>query len=320
MSKKRSGIGFSKSSVVSSYKQQSLLKAIIAFILVAGVIFLLVFLIIRQNRLGNYRSEIIQFWENGSYDEAYRLTGEELEIKPMDFFLLTMHGFSSYQLALAQINNYNTQVYIDACIEALRKSLLLKEAEKDARVWYVLGKAYYFKGPYYADLAVKYLEAARNMNYEATDLPEYLGLAYAAIQDYRSSIAALSLSLDASGNNAGISDLRLLTIAQSYVGLSEYESARAYLIQCIEISKDEDIALNARLLLGTTLLALNDLEGAASQFALVNGISGGNAEAYFQLGEMYAAAGDTVKARAEWRNAVRVDPSHIPSRERLNSR
>jgi tetratricopeptide (TPR) repeat protein len=155
------------------------------------------------------------------------------------------------------------------------------------------------------------------MNYEATDLSEYLGLAYASIQDYRSSVAALSASLGSS-DNAGISDLRLLTIAQSYIGLGEHESARAYLIQCIENSKDEDVALKARLLLGQTLLELGDTEGAVSQFTAINEISGGNADAYYQLGEIYAAAGDAVKARAEWRNAVRVDPSHIPSRERLN--
>jgi tetratricopeptide (TPR) repeat protein len=235
----------------------------------------------------------------------------------MDFSLLTIYGFSSYQLALAQINNHDTQIHIDNCIEALRKALLLRGGANDARIWYVLGKAYYFKGPYYADLAVKYLEEARIMNYQASDLSEYLGLAYAAVQDYRSSVAALSASLGSS-DNAAVSDLRLLTIAQSYIGLGEHESARAYLVQCIENSKDEDVALKARLLLGQTLLELADTDGAILQFSTINEISGGNADAYFQLGEIYAAAGDAVKARSEWRNAVRVNPSHIPSRERLN--
>ncbi len=135
-----------------------------------------VFLIIRQSRLGNNRSEIIQYWENGMYDETYRLTSEELEARPMDFFLLTLYGFSSYQLSLAQINNHDTQIYIDNCIWALRKAMLLADGERDARIRYVLGKAYYFKRPYYADLAVKYLEEARSMNYAASDLSEYLGL------------------------------------------------------------------------------------------------------------------------------------------------
>lgn len=318
MFKKRSRIGFSK----SSFRRQSLLKAIIVGILLAGILSLSVFLIIRQNRLGTNTSEIIQFWEDGNYEETYRLTSEELEKKPLDFSLLTLYGFSSYQLALAQINNHDTQIYIDNCISSLRKALLLRGGEKDARIWYVLGKAYYFKGPYYADLTVECLEEARNLHYEASDISEYLGLAYAAIHDYRSSVAELSMSLDPSGNsdNAAISDLRLLTIAQSYIGLGEHEAARAYLVQCIETSKDEDVALKARFLLASVFLELGDTDGALSQFSTINGISGGNADAYYQLGEIYAASGDTVRARAEWRNAVRVNPSHAASRERLGIR
>ncbi len=287
--------------------------------MIAGIISLSAFFINRQNRLGVHTSEIVQLWEDGIYSETYRLAGEELEKKPMDFFLLTMHGFSSYQLALAQINNHDIQIYIDECICSLRKALLVRGGTRDPRVWYVLGKAYYYKGPYYADLAVKYLEEARGMSYQTSDLSEYLGLAYAAAHDYRNSVAALSMSLDPSGSdNTGISDLRLLTIAQSYLGLGENESARAYLVQCIEHSKDGDIVLKARLLLGSVLLELGDTTGAVQQFDTINEVSGGNADAYYQLGEIYAAAGDAARARAEWRKAVKVNPSHIPSRAKLN--
>jgi tetratricopeptide (TPR) repeat protein len=288
MPKKRSRIGFSK----SSYNHQSLLKTMLGVVLAALVLFFAFFLINRQIKLGTKTNEIIQFWEDGMYEETYHLAAGELEKNPMDFSLLTIYGFSSYQLALAQINSYDTQVYIDDCINSLRKVLLLRNAAKDARIFYVLGKAYFVKGPYYADLAVEYLEKAQSMNYEASDLSEYLGLAYAAIQDYRSSVAALSLSLGASSDNTAISDLRLLTIAQSYIGLSEYESARAYLVQCIETSKDEAVALKARMLLGRILLTLEDIDGAVSQFETINEISGGNADAYFQLGEIYTAKGD----------------------------
>lgn len=316
MFKKRSNIGFSR----SSYRQHSLLKIIMSVVFIIGIIALSVFFINRQNRQGINTSEIVQQWENGQYNETYRIAGEELEKKPLDFFLLTMHGFSSYQLALAQINTHNTQVYIDNCIRSLRKALLTRNGQKDSRVRYVLGKAYYYKGPFYADLAVKYLEEAADMSYKASDLSEYLGLAYASAHDYRSSVAALSMSLDPSGStdNSNISDLRLLTIAQSYLGLGENESARAYLVRCIESSRDGDIILKARLLLASLLLDMGDTEGAIKQYDTVNEVSGGNADAYYQLGEIYAAAGDTTRARAEWRKAVKVTPSHAPSRAKLN--
>jgi Tfp pilus assembly protein PilF len=45
---------------------------------------------------------------------------------------------------------------------------------------------------------------------------------------------------------------------------------------------------------------------------------GENAEAHFQLGELYAGGGDSTRARAEWRRAVRIDPAHGPARTRLN--
>ncbi|MDR0497949.1 MAG: tetratricopeptide repeat protein [Treponema sp.] len=43
-----------------------------------------------------------------------------------------------------------------------------------------------------------------------------------------------------------------------------------------------------------------------------------NADAHYQLGELYAMEGDTTRARAEWRRALRLDPTHGPARGRLN--
>lgn len=316
MFKKRSGIGFKR----YSYRRQSLFKAMMMVLFLGGIVLLSFFLFKNQSKSGISRSEIIKLWEDGLYGDAYRTAGYELVEKPMDFFLLTIRGFSSYQLALAQINAHDTQVYIDNSIRSLRKALLSRNGARDPRIRYVLGKAYYYKGPFYADLAVKYLEEAADMSFQASDLSEYLGLAYASVHDYRNSVAALSLSLDPSGEtgNSAISDLRLLTIAQSYLGLGEPETARAYLMQCVERSRDGDIILKARLLLGSVLKDLGETEAAMAQFTNVNEISGGNADAYYQLGEIYASEGDSTRARAEWRKAVKINPSHAASRSRLN--
>jgi tetratricopeptide (TPR) repeat protein len=40
-------------------------------------------------------------------------------------------------------------------------------------------------------------------------------------------------------------------------------------------------------------------------------------EAYFSLGEIYSALGDTVKARASWRRTLRIDPNHYGALKRL---
>jgi tetratricopeptide (TPR) repeat protein len=307
-----------------------------AVIIVLAVIAVLISLFIgRWNRSGNERKELLTYWAAGSFDKTFSASKTALASRPADYFLLTLHGFSAYQLGLAQINNQDTLAYINECIWSLRKALLLKNSQDDGRVYYVLGKAYCYKGTGYADLAVKYLEKARDVLYNARDIPEYLGLAYAAMRDYRGSVEAFTQALNppayAEGEAAGEtadpadiypadihpSDVLLLSIARSYTALDEPDSARAYLLRCIEISRDSNTRVTARLLLGEILGKGGDSGGAEAQYLAALEEAGENAEVRYQLGELYAAAGDAARARAEWRRAVRFDPAHIKARSRL---
>ena len=213
--------------------------------------------------------------------------------------------------------------YINNCIWALRKALLFHENTADGRIHYVLGKAYYYKGSGYADLAVNYLEKARSASYRAGDIPEYLGLAYAGIRDYRNSVAAFSMALgddqsDLHQTDIHQSDILLISIARSYLALGENDSARAYLIRCLDISKDSKTIAAARLLLGGIFLKNGDIAGAETEFLKVIEENGDNAEAHYQLGELYSVTGDNTRARAEWRRVLRIDPAHGPARSRLN--
>jgi tetratricopeptide (TPR) repeat protein len=282
-----------------------------------------------KNRLGNEKKDLLKLWDDGAYDKAFELSRTGLETKPADYFLLTLHGFASYQLAIAQINSFDTLTYIDDCIWSLRKALLIKNGANDGRVQYVLGKAYYYKGSGYADLAIKFLEEARGLSYNAGDIPEYLGLAYAAIQDYRSSVEAFSQALDPFTNVSNAieeqesgsdypSDLLLLAIARSYLALEEPDTATAYLMRCMETSKDSNTVITAGLLLGSILAEAGKSGEAEAQYQAILEKDGENAEAHFQLGELYAAGGDTTRARAEWRRALRIDPTHVKARSRLN--
>ena len=263
----------------------------------------------------NERRQLRDFFESGAFENAYTLSSELLKEAPLDSFLLTIHGFSAYQLAIAQTNNFDALSYISDCIWSLRKAMLYRENLNDGRIFYVLGKAYYNKGNGYADLAVNYLEKARMALYRAADIPEYLGLAYAGIRDFRSSVEAFSLALT---DVATPSDLLMLSIARSYFALEEFEPARAYLMQCLEITKDSKTTAAARLALGNTLVRTGDTAGAETEYLKAIQEDGENADAHYQLGELYALAGDTTRARAEWRRAVRIDPAHGPARSRLN--
>ena len=291
-------------------KNLLLVATILAFFSFSAVLYLKLSVSSR-----NDRRQLRDLFESGEFENAYTLSSGLLKEAPLDSFLLTIHGFSAYQLAIAQTNNFDAISYIDNCIWSLRKAMLYRENLNDGRISYVLGKAYYNKGSGYADLAVNYLEKSRAASYRAADIPEYLGLAYAGIRDFRSSVEAFSLALT---DVVAPSDLLMLSIARSYLALEEFESARAYLMRCLDITKDSKTTAAARLALGNTLVKTGDTAGAETEYLRAIEEDGENAEAHYQLGELYALAGDATRARAEWRRAVRIDPAHGPARSRLN--
>ena len=303
----------------SDFKRKHTIQKVlfIAIILLLLSLFPIIFLKLREEK-GNVRKELRDSFESGAFESAYKQSLALLNDNPLDFTLLSVNGFSAYQIAIAQINNFDTLSYIDNCIWSLRKALLLDERKPQGIIYYVLGKAYYYKGNEYADLAVDYLEKAKVFGFKADDIPEYLGLAYAAIGDFHNSVAAFTLAL--SGSEYEPSDILLISIAKSYIALDEYDSARAYLLRCIDTSKDSRNITAARLLLGNLLIKTGDLTGAETEFLKIVGENSENAEAFYQLGEIYALGGDLTRARAEWRRSVRVDPAYGPARSRLNMR
>jgi tetratricopeptide (TPR) repeat protein len=274
-----------------------------------------------RDRLGNEKKELLRLWDEGLYGEAFELSRTELENNPTDYFLLTLHGFAAYQLAIAQINSFDTLAYVDECIWSLRKALQVKSGANDGRLQYVLGKAYYHKGSGYEDLAIQYLEEARDLSYAAVDIPEHLGLLYAATRDYRASVEAFSQALnpaaEAQGEEGEIPpEHLLLAIARSYIALDEPETAEAYLVRCMEISQDSNTVITVRLLLGSILAKAGKLNEAEAQYQAILDEDGENAEAHYQLGELYYARGNATRTRAELRSALKIDPAHEQARAR----
>jgi tetratricopeptide (TPR) repeat protein len=303
----------SKHGLTIRRKQQIKLFAVL--LIVCGLIVLAIIGIHNWKRYFiDERHTMLNLWDQGKYDQLIELTNKQLVQQPLNTFYLTIQGFSAFQLALAQITAEEAQKYLDICICSLRKVLLSSGNHHDARIPYVLGKAYYHKGTFYADLAVRYLEQAMDAHYSANDIPEYLGLSYVNIHDYRNSIAAFSQALTIEKP----SDILLLAIAQSYIALEEETTAKAYLLQCMESSKDAIIISKARLELGKIYQREGKSTDAEAQYLAILAENDQNADAHFQLGELYAASGDLVKARAEWRKTIRIDPNYEAARSRLS--
>jgi len=294
-------------------KRIRLFGVILLSILLITVSFFVILYI--RNSLANDRQDILLVWDNGDYEQVYEISKNALFEKPVDYFLLTINGFSAYQMGISQINNQNMLRFINECIFSLRKALMQKESIKDGRVFYVLGKAYGYKGAEYADLAVKYLEMANNLSYPAADIPEYLGLAYAAYGDYRSSVEAFTQAFIPDKPPA---DSLLLSIARSYMAMEDYNMAFSYLQRCVDISPDSRSVVISRFLLAEIYSINGDYDNSERQYLSILNESGENAEVRFQLGELYNLKGDTTRARSEWRTAYRLDPAHARARARLN--
>jgi tetratricopeptide (TPR) repeat protein len=261
------------------------------------------------------RKNIQDLWENADYKETFNIGEETLKDSPLDYDSLILRGFSAYQLSLSQITEISRHLYIDMAIRDLRKALVIKNTDKDGLVFYVLGKAYYSKGANFADLAVKFLELSKETQWEqriTADTPEWLGLAYATIHNYQSSVDAFTEALSL---RQPPSDLLLLAIAQSYKQFDS-DMAVSYLKRCIDASKDYKVIVRARLLLGE-IFENDNIQSAIEQYMEILTDTGENAEARYRLGEIYAKENDYIRARAEWRKAIGVDPTHGPSRERL---
>jgi tetratricopeptide (TPR) repeat protein len=313
--------GSAKSYRISNKRKRRRLRGIF---LVAALLIAIsagfMFVISTRNHSQRTYGDLAQLWKNGAYKDVYDESGRLLADTPLDFFLLSLRGYSAYQLAIAQINTQDMQMYTDECISALRKALLHKEGAGNGAVCYVLGKAYFEKGPSYTDLTIKYLEDARAASYRAEDIPEYLGLAYAQAHEYWKSIAAFSEALipvtEEEAEN-GPSDILLLAIARSYIELGEYDRANAYLTQCTETSRDFSVIASAKLLLGRVLMKKGDAESAEKQYLSILNEGGEQADARYELGVLYSERGENTKARAEWRKVLRLDPAYGPALARL---
>jgi tetratricopeptide (TPR) repeat protein len=305
-----------RSKYVTKFKRKKLLKIAAAVVAAAAVVYGVLYVKNFQTAANRERSALIDYWTTGNYAESFRLSGLLLQKAPMDYFFLTVHGYSAYQLAFSRISAAETVRYIDGCIAALRKAILTPEGGHDGRVYYVLGKAYYFKGEEYADSCARYLEKARASSWEANDIAEYLGLSYARLGDYRASVSAFAQALTIAGDSPP--GTLLLAIARSYIELDENAVAETYLLRCLETSKDINSIVEARLLLGGILRDRGDYQAAENQYLSILGESGEMAAARHELGELYFAQGDTARARSEWRKANRIDPAYAPSIERIN--
>ncbi len=287
-----------------------ILGGILLFILLSGTAFILVR---RSFTPVPSISVLYRQWQQSDYSVVHDTAAQILAARPLDGTSLALHGFSAYYLFVEETDPAQAQLYLVTAINSLRNALYRVSSEDKTAIAYVLGKAYYHRGYYYADLSLKYLDIARSNGFSAGDLEEFRGLAAASLGDYELSNQAFTAAL--AGNP---SDILLHAIADNYYKLGDTDRAKQYLFEAIAISVNEVLQLKCRTLLGTILFAEGRLDDAMGEFTTILQKDPNSADAHYGLGVIYETQGDMIRARAEWRRAIRLDPVHPGARSKLN--
>ena len=261
--------------------------------------------------------ELRELSNEGRYAEVLNWSAEILADKPLDSEALLFRGIAHFYLALAADEGGAGQGAdagpgLDSAIAALRRARL----DPDLRYWtesaYLLGKAYYHKGGYYYDAAVRYLTESLREGDEPSDVREYLGMAYVRMGDLDTGMEHFATALQRQPNA-----LLHLSVGQLLARLSRPDEALEHFYAAVDAAADQEVEVRARLMLGEVLLEHGRYGAARDQFRQILDIVPGSADAFVFLGDAYAGLGDVVQARAQWRRARSINRQHYGANLRL---
>ena len=251
-------------------------------------------------------------WNDQRYDEINQLCEESLVDDPLKSNLLLYNGFAYFYRGVNQFSFEEKIALFDKSITNLRKLILIDPEGMEGRAFYVLGKAYYYKGKYYADLTIEYLKEAEANGYVGEDTYEYLGLAYTTLGDYEKSAESFLKAVA-----EGPTDTRYLALAQAYFNQGLVDRAEEYLLRTLNKTQDPAVEEKTRFLLAKIYFETEQLAKSEDQYRRILENDPDSADAYFFLGEIYLKYDKETEARYYWRQAHMIDASHYGARLRL---
>lgn len=282
------------------------------------VIAISVFFILKVQRNKVSIKTIQQAWKEYDYHTVYELSKIYLQDNPFNNTALTYYSYACFFLSQAQTDTLQAQTYLDESIINLRIALYEANDKLVPQLQYMLGRAYFYKDTisthYYADLAIKYLLMAKENGYEADDIAEYMGLSYASLGMTMESISAFTEAL-----LVRESDSLLLAIAEQYVNAKQYGAAEQYLFRIVKNSKSDEIIIKSEILLGNIYTEKGDFDSALKEFENVLKKNENSADAHYGIGVIYEKQGNLVKARAEWRKALKIQVNHIGALQKMTN-
>ncbi len=311
-------------SYVARRRRRRLLVVALASLVLLAIVGVGVLLVRPDGPLGGAskpmpKRELLAKFQAHDWDTVLAASETALASFPLDPFYLGMKGLSSFYKAIELPEGEERTVLIDQAVAALRKALVADERTSRvlprAEFEYVLGKAYFCKGAAYYDGAVKWLESSIQDGYLGPDSREYLAVAYAGIGDRAAAIRNFEAALQRSR-----ADLLLLAAARAYKDYGQADRAESLLLEALATSQDALAREKCRYALADIYGERSEDAKAEEQLMLALKENAESAEAHYRLGLLYQKRGDPVRARAEWRRAVAIDPMHTASRQKLTEK
>ncbi len=300
-----------------SHLLRNLIRVAVVVVVLSAVAFSTYFGIKKYQQGRISIKTIKEAWAEYDYQKVYELCKVFLQDNTYNNTALTYYSYACFFLAQAQTDTQQAQSYLDECINNIRVALYEADKSLVPQLQYMLGRAYFSKNTitthYYADLAVKYLLLAKENGYEADDIAEYLGLSYASLGMTMESIAAFTEAL-----LVRESDFLLLSIAEQYYKANELNASEQYLFRIIKNSDNEDIVLKSENLLGNIYIDKEDYDAAMEEFENVLKKNENSADAHYGIGVIYEKQGNIVKARSEWRKALKIQVNHAGALQKMS--
>ncbi|HWP68617.1 MAG TPA: hypothetical protein VN437_04895, partial [Rectinemataceae bacterium] len=180
------------------------------------------------------KSKVLDAWSAGDKTSTLDMTRASLAALPLDPFYLSFNGIAAYYASSDKSEGDDKQSLLDEAVFSLRKALASGgKIPVKAQVEYVLGKSYLRKGLPWYDLAAIYLAKSKSDGYAGNDTEQYLGLAYAGLQNHEKAVQHFEIAL-----KSDTSDILMLSAAVSYKELGNSEKTAALLSKVIESASD----------------------------------------------------------------------------------
>ncbi len=293
-------------------KNALLLSLFICFVIILFVYFFLTNIALFPEFVFSRKEKLINLWENAQYELLIEQSNEYINKRPLDFDATLLRGYAYFQLFFELPTEQRSETLLDQCIRDLRMSILLRKRQQNKDLFYILGKAYYFKGIDYFTESISYLERAQKLGNNSPDSYEYLTLLYEASFQTEKQIAILreAIALDAK-------DVYYIKLAEAYIAHGEYDLARETYELIINTSKEQTVVLNAHLHLAEQLLVEDNIDEAEEHLEVALKIDINADRAYVLRGNLYQKLGELERARYEWREALRINDQNIEAARRL---